>query len=148
MNSVKIYGPYLRKDGRKHVILYENGNRTTVSYPKYVMENHLGRKLKKWETVDHINGDYRDDSIENLQVLSLADNARKGAKTVKWLEFRCPMCYGKFSIRPSEYRANQLKRKKSGPFCSKKCAGRWGAAIQNGHVVQLAGDNWLKPSTV
>lgn len=49
-----IYGPYARSDGRKHMILIdENGFRTTISYPKYLMEQYLGRKLADDETVDH-----------------------------------------------------------------------------------------------
>jgi hypothetical protein len=35
---MKIYGPYTGKDGRQRIVLYENGKRTTVSYPKYLLE--------------------------------------------------------------------------------------------------------------
>jgi len=41
------------------------------------MEVHLGRYLTTVETVDHINNNQRDDRIENLQLLSLADNIKK-----------------------------------------------------------------------
>jgi len=47
---MKVYGPYTRKDGRQHVILYENGTRKTVSYPKYLLETKLGRPLDSNET--------------------------------------------------------------------------------------------------
>jgi hypothetical protein len=44
---MKIYGPYTRKDGRKHVIVHYDGGRIrTVSYPKWLMEQHLGRELE------------------------------------------------------------------------------------------------------
>ena len=64
---IKVYGPYTRKDGRQHVILvHEDLSRQTMSYPKYLMEQHLKRALLASETVDHINNDFTDNRIENL----------------------------------------------------------------------------------
>jgi len=37
---------------------------------RYVMEQHLGRKLSYEEVVHHINGDRKDNRIENLQVMT------------------------------------------------------------------------------
>lgn len=42
---MKIYGPYLRKDLRKHIVIVnDDGSKTTKSFPKYLMENKLGRE--------------------------------------------------------------------------------------------------------
>lgn len=82
----KVYGPYTRKDERKHVNLYDSkspkgtkGKMKVISFPKALVETDTGVKLKTNETVDHKNNIKTDDTKENLQVLSRADNARKGA---------------------------------------------------------------------
>ena len=41
---------------------------------RYIMEKHLGRKLRTDEVVHHINGDTRDNRIENLQVMSNSEH--------------------------------------------------------------------------
>lgn len=120
---MKVYGPYKRKDGREHIIKYVDGKRTTQSYPRYLMEQRLGRALNKTETVDHINGNFTDHRVENLQLLSLGDNIRKAVPPKKLLEFNCPVCALSFKREARYYRHNQLKQGKSGPYCSKRCAG-------------------------
>lgn len=92
---MKIYGPYIRKDGRSHIcIVHDNGKKQTKSYPRYLMEAYLNRELLPEETVDHINNNFRDNRIENLQILSLSDNAKKQNQLNprKTITFICPNC--------------------------------------------------------
>lgn len=120
----KVYGPYTRKDGRKHVIHDEDGVRRTQSYPRYLMEEYLERALLPEETVDHINEDFTDDRLENLQLLSGVENKKKSAPGEEILFFICPVCSIKFQKSAAVYRHNQIVQGKAGPYCSKSCSGK------------------------
>lgn len=124
---MKIYGPYLRKDGRKHVVIIkDDGSRQTKSYPRLLLEQHLGRELTIDETVDHIDNDFTNDSIDNLQILSLSDNAKKQAALLERevYEFDCPNCGTKAFKFMNQIQGN-WKKGKTGPYCSRKCAGQY-----------------------
>lgn len=128
---MKVYGPYTRKsDGRKQVyIVYPDGRKRTVSYPKYIMEQKLGRELDpNLETINHIDGDFNNNSDDNLEILARKDHARKDAirlSKVKICEFVCGVCKKTFERRLDSKLRWSLKRSRgNGPFCSKRCAGR------------------------
>ena len=79
----KVYGPYHYpakkgvKSRRRIVVVFEDGTKTTMSWARWLVTQDLRRALTAEETVDHINEDPLDDRLENLQILSAADNARK-----------------------------------------------------------------------
>jgi hypothetical protein len=127
---LKVYGPYKRQDGRSVVIHYDTVTKTkrTQSYPRYLMEQYLGRKLDAWEQVDHIDGDCGNDVVENYQLLTRAQNNIKAieqaGRQAKFIACVCPTCNTKFSVNMVKYRENQVKRGCAGPYCSKSCAGK------------------------
>jgi hypothetical protein len=80
----KIYGPYTRDDGRKHIIaISPKGNKFTVSYPKYLMELHLNRYLKNNETIDHKDEDFTNNDINNLQILTKSVHSKLDIKKIQ-----------------------------------------------------------------
>lgn len=54
-------------------------NGKSVDLHRYIMEQFLGRKLRSDEHVHHINGNSLDNRLENLEVLSASEHARKHA---------------------------------------------------------------------
>ncbi len=135
----KIYY-YNRKDKRKVVIIYYfGGDRRTMSYPKYIMEQKLGRPLTKIETVHHIDGDLTNNEDNNFEVKNNSEHAKYHAKRLFPLSFVCPYCNVVFIISGKRlYGAiSNRKRGKVGPFCNRSCAGKYGSGIQNGKMQKL-----------
>lgn len=120
----KIYGPYTRKDGRQQLVVIQNGKKTTISYPKWIMQQHLGRKLEDWETIDHIDNNPKNNKIKNLQILSRKENALKSVKYAEKIELKCKCCGVLFFRRKAKEQYERNIRSKDGPFCSKKCVGK------------------------
>lgn len=125
----KVYGPYTRKDGRKHVCVITNNKRRTVSYPKWLVEQKLGRILSKDETVDHIDRNKSNDNLINLQILLKPEHSSLDAKRCIKENLKCLWCSKLFTRSPVQIR-NNARKNKSGPFCGKACAGRYSRAYQ------------------
>ena len=81
-----LYGPYVRKDGRKIVVLYDGHRRSARQLAKVLLEVKLGRRLLSGEEVDHKDGDFTNDSPQNLQLLSVTANRIKQHRDIHGLE--------------------------------------------------------------
>lgn len=118
------WGPYLNNEGRQIVIVrLPNGKKKTTSYARYLLEQKLNRYLTNLEEADHKDNNIFNDTIDNLQVLTIQENRAKG-RTRKYIEMMCKCCLKLFLLELRQYKNNQLNRGCDGPFCSKQCAGK------------------------
>lgn len=119
----------LHPNGRRYVCLYNNRkDRSIISYARYLMSVSLGRFLKAEEHVDHKDDDYSNDSIDNLQILSQAENnAKKRENELRfsgmkayWVILTCPVCNGDFVKRTRVF----IRAQKEGKIltCSRACS--------------------------
>lgn len=131
MTDFKVFGPYSKGVGTKRkivIVVYKDGRRRTVSYPKWIMEQHLGRELGIDETVDHWDTDVDNNDLSNLKVIDRAEHSANDTRRVDPIELECPWCGKTFTRQPRKLR----ERAKSGQpvFCSKSCAGKYSRFLQ------------------
>jgi len=131
----KVYGPYTRKDGRKHVVVVTKDpatgatvSRQTISYPKYVVEGVLLETLPDDMTVDHIDRNFKNDCLSNYRVVDKPTHSREDARHRRKDLVACIECGVNFI--PSSNQVNNWSRSKAGPFCSRSCTGRYGQRVQ------------------
>lgn len=138
---IDVYGPYIRKDGRKIVILYDGVNKSARQYAKVVLEVKLGRRLIGDETADHIDGDKTNDAPDNLRVLSRRENAQASAKRIR-IFAACATCGEKFELSAAQ-RNTRSKKRKLGPFCSSNCKsqGFRNKALELSRALNNTGEN-------
>ena len=107
-------GSFTRSDG--YVAIRVDGDYTLEH--RYVMEQHLGRKLATREHVHHKNGIKDDNRLENLEVLSVEDHAREhhqGKIPSKWATTTCLFCGKTFEARKAVLAYGEAK------YCDRKC---------------------------
>ena len=73
MDKVKFY--YFKSGrGKRNYAYIHLGKNNYQLYHRYLMEQHLGRKLHKDEHIHHKNGNGRDNRLENLELLNIRDH--------------------------------------------------------------------------
>ena len=123
---------YKQKDGRKFIVYKGEDNKYhSKAYDRYLMEQHLGRKLTNEEEVHHKDHNKMNDVIENLEVKNKTIHRREHNIKPIIIE-HCYIC-GSNIIVDSRKRANHYRSKNKNPdkwFCSKHCSGIFGQKEQ------------------
>ena len=112
------------------VIVDDNGKHTSVSYPRILMEEKLGRPLKPNEDVHHIDEDVTNNDISNLEIRIHGEHQREHAsKYIDTVE-SCIICGGTFAMSQNKwarFHADLNRGKQRSLTCSKCCAGKAGS---------------------
>lgn len=116
----RVTGPYTLPSGRRHVTYYPpTGGRINIAYARYRKELELGRYLAIDEIVHHIDEDFTNDELSNLEVKNTVQH-KKDHKRVNSETRPCLGCgVGIFlEGRRLSSLKSELKRGKAGPWCS------------------------------
>jgi hypothetical protein len=108
-------GRFVRSDGYVSVRV---GSKYELEH-RHIMEQHIGRTLKKGEQVHHLNEDKSDNRIENLELTNISEHISKYHPSKKdlskWTAIACLNCDVVF--------AERIKKIQKNPscFCSRSC---------------------------
>ena len=123
---------YIGKDNR--VRYYNEKTQKVTSYPRFLMEQYLGRKLEKFEQIHHKDEDALNNDLSNLEILIFKEHQKLHAKKLYFdKEEICKGCGNTFiwsAKSQSMFHRNSKRRKQNGPFCSKKCSGKYGGVAE------------------
>ena len=121
-SNSKVLGPYDRPDGRQHVVVcYQDGTKSTVSYPKYLLELKLGRYLEITEVCHHIDENKDNNDPDNLEA-KLRSNHSSGhqSKYKEDAEYPCLKCGDilLLTVKQQHTLVGNRNQGKNGPYCN------------------------------
>ncbi len=127
---MKIYGPYKNNYGRLFVRIKTENGIITQSYPRFLLEQKLNRKLLVDEDIHHIDGDCLNNDLCNLEIKKHGVHQKEHSlKLPLTINKTCCICGETFLLTP-EQRKKFSRGKLNRFFCSRKCAGIYGREVQ------------------
>lgn len=146
-----LYVIYHKGEGRRYACLVSikegKKKRKTISYARYLMSVKEGRILNPNEHVDHKDNNKMNDSIDNLQILTLSENNKKEGKRhgKAMVELKCPNCGVIFSRRKGNTHLVN-SRKAAYTSCCKKCNYQIQSKLKNNDplILQAISQNFIR----
>lgn len=122
---------YIGKDNRVRYYYKDvNGNNHYGSYPRILMAEKLGRPLKPYEDVHHIDGNPLNNNLDNLEVINHGDHQRAHSTKYKDTIEKCVICGNSFLVSGHSWSRllTAVRIGKSRTLtCSRSCAGKAGS---------------------
>lgn len=125
--------------GRRYVVLFNSDDdRTIISYARYLMSVKLGYVVPSHLEVDHRDDDCTNDDINNLQILTKAQNQAK--RILRFWEreevwgFSCAYCSTYFLLTERVVKM-RIAAGVENAYCSRSCASsypHWARKQQSG----------------
>ena len=117
--------------------LYNDNKWKYVSYPRLVVEEHLGRKLLPEEDVHHKDGDFNNNDISNLEIILHGVHQR--SHSLKYIDKSavCAVCGNLFiwsGKRQQRYYSDLRVGRNRIITCSKSCSSLYGRIKQLGRI--------------
>jgi len=104
-----------------------------VLHHRIVIENHIDRLLNSNEVVHHINGNRKDNCIENLKLMSIEDHSTHHKIGKIMVKMQCPICE---KIFHREKRQTHLSKGGTATCCSRSCGTTLGRMRQLDRITQ------------
>lgn len=125
---------YQGKDKRfRSVVTYADNHKEFKSYPKVLMEIKLGRRLLPEEDVHHIDGDFTNNHINNLEIKLHGEHQKEHSTKYFDTVETCIICGCNFIMTGPKWARfySDLSRKTLTVSriltCSRSCAGKAGS---------------------
>ena len=111
-----------RGTGKRYIAILKNGKR--IYEHRLIMENYLGRKLKKSEIIHHKNDNKKDNCIDNLELLTRSSHARLHRPKAIKPTLICKYCFTRFRPKRKSHSSKPigLKQWLTRKYCSNKCS--------------------------
>ena len=125
---------YTCKDGRERVYIKET--QKVMSYPKYLIEQELGRQLLPNEEVHHKDENPLNNNLNNLEVRIHGEHQAEHSTKFYDSTAICGWCGKEFLWTGAQQRRFYANRRygknfSEKPFCSRECSGKYGHKIQD-----------------